>query len=175
MEVITIDARKVIMNDMIREKELRVIDSDGTQLGIISREQAMSIAEEKGLDIVIVSMESKPSVAKIMDFGKFKFEQEKRLKESKKKQKEIKIKEIQLTVAIGQHDMDFRARMAERFLADGNSVKIVLKLRGREKGHPENGVAVVENFISLIQGSYKIEKKPAQESFNIIAILSANE
>lgn len=73
----------------------------------------MSIADEKGMDLVLVSMESKPSVAKIMDFGKFRFEQEKRLKESKKKQKEVKVKEIQLTVAIGQHDMDFRARMAE--------------------------------------------------------------
>lgn len=174
-EVITIDARKVIMNDMIRERELRVIDSDGTQLGIISRDEALGIAEEKGMDLVLVSMESKPSVAKIMDFGRFKFEQEKRLKEARKKQKETKVKEIQLTVGIGQHDMDFRARMAERFLSDGNSVKIVLRLRGREKAHPENGITVVEGFISMINASYKIEKKPAQESFNIIAVLAANE
>ena len=173
--MITIDARKVIMNDMIREKELSVIDSDGTQLGIISRDEALNIAEEKGMDLVLVSMDSKPSVAKIMDFGRFKFEQEKRLKEARKKQKETKIKEIQLTVGIGQHDMDFRAKMADRFLSDGNSVKIVLRLRGREKAHPENGITVVENFISMISSSYKIEKKPAQEAFNIIAMLAANE
>lgn len=163
------------MNDMIREKELRVIDSDGTQLGIITKDQALEIAEEKGMDLVLVSMDAKPSVAKIMDFGKFRFEQEKRLKETKKKQKEIKVKEIQLTVGIGQHDMDFRARMAERFLSEGNSVKIVLKLRGREKAHPENGVTVVENFISQINATYKTEKKPAQEGFNVIAVLAANE
>lgn len=85
---------------MIREKELRVIDSDGTQLGIISRDEALGIAEEKGMDLVLVSMDSKPSVAKIMDFGRFKFEQEKRIKEARKKQKETKVKEIQLTVGI---------------------------------------------------------------------------
>lgn len=163
------------MNDMIREKELRVIDSDGTQLGIISREEAIQISIDKGMDLVIVSMDSKPSVAKIMDFGRFKFEQEKRLKETKKKQKESKVKEIQLTVGIGQHDMDYRARMAEKELADGNGVRIVLKLRGREKAHPENGITVVEGFISLISGTYKIEKKPTQESFNIVAILAGNE
>ncbi len=163
------------MNDMIREKELRVIDSDGTQLGIITRDEALNIADEKGMDLVLVSMDTKPPVAKIMDFGKFRFEQEKRLKETKKKQKEIKVKEIQLSVGIGQHDIDFRARMAERFLSEGNSVKIVLKLRGREKAHPEAGVTVVENFISQIAGSYKIEKKAAQEGFNIIAVLAANE
>ena len=100
---------------------------------------------------------------------------EKRIKEARKKQKETKVKEIQLTVGIGQHDMDFRAKMADRFLSDGNSVKIVLRLRGREKAHPENGITVVENFISMINSSYKIEKKPAQESFNIIAMLAANE
>ena len=175
MEVITIDVKKVIMNDMIREKELRVIDSDGSQLGIISREEAIQLSIDRGMDLVIVSMDAKPSVAKIMDFGRFKFEQEKRMKETKKKQKESKVKEIQLTVGIGQHDMDYRARMAEKELADGNGVRIVLKLRGREKAHPESGVTVVENFISLIQGTYKIEKKPAQESFNIVAILSGNE
>ena len=174
-EVINIDVKKVIMNDMIREKELRVIDSDGTQLGIISREEAIQISIDKGMDLVIVSMDSKPSVAKIMDFGRFKFEQDKRLKETKKKQKESKVKEIQLTVGIGQHDMDYRARMAEKELADGNGVRIVLKLRGREKAHPENGITVVEGFISLINGTYKIEKKPTQESFNIVAILAGNE
>ncbi len=163
------------MNDMIREKELRVIDSDGTQLGIISREEALKVADERGMDLVLVSMDAKPSVAKIMDFGRFRFEQEKRLKEAKKKQKETKVKEIQLTLGIGQHDMEFRAKSADKFLADGNSVKIALRLRGREKGHPENGVTVVENFMSMITASYKIEKKPAQESFTIIAILAANE
>ncbi len=174
-EVIDIDVKKVIMNDMIREKELRVIDSDGTQLGIISREEAIQISIDRGMDLVLVSTDSKPSVAKVMDFGRFKFEQEKRLKETKKKQKEVKVKEIQLTVGIGQHDMDYRARMAERELADGNSVRIVLKLRSREKAHPEKGVEVVENFISLITGEYKIEKKPSQEAFNVVAILAGNE
>lgn len=173
--MIDIDVKKVIMNDMIREKELRVIDSDGTQKGIISREEAIQLSIERGMDLVIVSMDSKPSVAKIMDFGRFKFEQEKRLKETKKKQKEVKVKEIQLTVMTGQHDMEYRARMAERELTSGNSVRIVLKLRGREKGHPEIGVSVVENFISMINVEYKTEKKPKQESNNIIAILAGNE
>ncbi len=173
--MISIDARKVVMNEMIRDSELRVIDSDGTQLGILGRDAALEIADEKGLDLVIVSFEPKPAVAKIMDYGRFRFEQEKRMKEAKKKQKEVKVKEVQLTVGIGQHDMNCRIKMAERFLSDGNHVKIVLKLRGREKAHPENGVAVVENFISQIDGSYKVDKKPTQESFNVVAVLSANE
>ena len=163
------------MNEMIRDGQLRVIDSDGTQLGILARDEALQIAEDKGMDLVVVSFEPKPAVAKIMDYGRFRFEQEKRMKEAKKKQKEIKIKEVQLTVGIGQHDMNCRVKMAERVLSDGNNVKIVLKLRGREKAHPENGVVVVENFISQIEGSYKVDKKPTQESFNVVAILSANE
>lgn len=163
------------MNNMIRDTQLRVIDENNQQLGILSKDEAIAIAADKGLDLVLVAPDSKPAVAKIMDFGKFKFEQEKKLRDQKKKQKEIKQKEIQLSAAIGDHDIAVRVKNADKFLNDGDGIRIILRLRGREKAHPEVGLQTVEKFLSMITSPYKLDKKPAQEGFNITATLSSDK
>lgn len=148
-----------VANGDIRGKEVRLIAEDGSQIGVISLNDAMNRAKSAGLDLVAINPKSSPPVCKILDLGKFKFEQRKREKEVAKAAREsrVDVKEIQLRPVIDQHDLKTKARKAEQFLKDGDKVKVVLKFRGREISHSELGRKVMEEFLVLI-GDHKLER-----------------
>ncbi|WP_187647667.1 translation initiation factor IF-3 [Nitrosophilus labii] len=151
---------EVLLNEDIRAEKVRCIGEDGTQYGIISRDEALDIAEEKGLDLVLIAPNANPPVCKIMDFGKFKYQQEKKKKEAKKKQAKIEVKEIKLSVKIAQNDIDYKVKHAREFLEKGKHVKFRVFLKGREMAHPEAGVEVLEKIIPMIEDIGTVEKKP---------------
>lgn len=159
------------INEQIRDKEIRVIDEDGTQLGIMLSRDAQTLANEKNLDLVKISPNANPPVCKIMDFGKFKYEAAKREKESKKKQKVVIIKEIRLRPSIEQHDLTTKAKMAYKFLESGDKVKVSVRFRGRELGHKEIGLEVINKFIDLLKEVGTPDKAPRLEGNTMIVML----
>jgi len=153
----------VIMNDAIRAKELRVISDDKGQLGIISLNDALSAAEDEGKDLVLISPDAKPPVAKIMDYGKYKYQQERKKKEAKKNQKKIDVKEVKFSCKIAQNDIDYKVKHAREFLEKGKHVKLRVFLKGREMATPELGVEVLNNIWPMLEDIAVLEKKPIQE------------
>ena len=159
------------INEQIREKELRVVDSDGEPLGVISAAEARKIAEEKDLDLVMISPNAKPPVCKIMDFGKYVYEQSKKEKEAKKKQKVVSIKEIRVSLTIEEHDIDIKAKNARKFLLDGDKVKITVRFRGREMELGHMGQKILDNFIAKLEDVCLVEKRPKREGRNMTVVL----
>lgn len=159
------------MNEQIRDKELRIIDEDGAQLGIMSSKDAMALAVQKNLDLVKISPNANPPVCKIMDFGKFKYEMAKKEKESKKKQKIVTIKEVRLRPSIEEHDLTTKAKMAYKFLEGGDKVKVSVRFRGRELGHKEIGVEVIKSFIELVKDVGTPDRAPRLEGNTMIVML----
>ncbi len=139
------------MNDKIRATELRVLGDEGEQMGILSRDEAMQIADDKGLDLVLVSPDAKPPVAKIMDYGKFKYEQEKKKKEARKNQKTIDVKEVKFSCKIADGDIAYKVKHAIEFLEAGKHVKLRVFLRGREMANPEWGVDVLNRVWPMLE------------------------
>ena len=156
-------ADDVIMNDAIRINELRVLSDDGEQLGIISKNEAMQIAEEKGLDLVLMSPDAKPPVAKIMDYGKHKYELEKKKKEARKNQKTIDVKEVKFSCKIAENDINYKVKHAREFLEKWKHVKLRVFLRGREMANPEWGVDVLNRVWPMLEDIGNLESKPTQE------------
>ncbi|CAA6813476.1 MAG: Translation initiation factor 3 [uncultured Sulfurovum sp.] len=139
------------MNDKIRAYELRVLGDEGEQMGILSRDEALQIADDKGLDLVLVSPEAKPPVAKMMDYGKFKYEQEKKKKEARKNQKIIDVKEVKFSCKIADGDIAYKVKHAIEFLEAGKHVKLRVFLRGREMANPEWGVDVLNRVWPMLE------------------------
>jgi translation initiation factor IF-3 len=139
------------MNDKIRAQELRVLGDEGEQMGILSRTEALQIADEKELDLVLVSPDAKPPVAKMMDYGKFKYEQEKKKKEARKNQKIIDVKEVKFSCKIADGDIAYKVKHAIEFLEDGKHVKLRVFLRGREMANPEWGVDVLNRVWPMLE------------------------
>ena len=156
-------ADDTIMNDAIRASELRVLTDDGEQFGIISRDEALKIAEEKGLDLVLVSPQAKPPVAKIMDYGKHKYQQEKKKKEARKNQKKIEVKEVKFSCKIAENDIAYKVKHAREFLEKGKHVKLRVFLRGREMANPEWGVEVLNRVWPMLEDIAQLELPPKQE------------
>ncbi len=154
---------EVMLNGDIRAKEVRCLGDDGTQYGIISRNEALRQAEDLGLDLVLIAPDGKPPVCKIMDYGKFKYQQEKKKKEAKKKQKVIDIKEIKFSVKIAQNDIDYKIKHAREFLEAGKHVKFRVFLRGREMANPQAGVEVLERVWPLVEDIADRDKAPSLE------------
>jgi len=152
-----------LMNEAIRADELRVISEAAGQLGIMSKEEALKKADEEGLDLVLISPDAKPPVAKIMDYGKYKYQQEKKKKEAKKNQKKIDIKEVKFSCKIAQNDIDFKVKHAREFLEKGKHVKLRVFLKGREMATPELGVEVLENIWPMLEDIADRESPPKQE------------
>lgn len=171
-EVIKISKNKTKINEEIRENELRVIDENGTMVGIISRNEALSLADERGLDLVNVSPNANPPVCKLLDYGKYRYEQQKREKEAKKKQVSIQVKEIRLSVSIEEHDLNVKAKTATKFLKGGNKVKVSLRFRGRERNHVPQAQEVMKNFAEIISEYGEIEKNPKMEGRSLIMFIS---
>jgi len=156
-------SKEVMLNDNIRAGEVRCLGDDGTQYGIISKDEALSIAEDLGLDLVLIAPDAKPPVCKIMDYGKFKYQQEKKLKEAKKKQKTIEVKEIKLSVKIAQNDINYKIKHAREFLQEGKHVKFRVFLRGREMANPDAGKEVLERVWPMVEDIAVRDKPPMLE------------
>ena len=149
-----------------------MISENGEKLGVHSLDEALEKAEDKNLDLVLVAPNAKPPVCKIMNYGKYKFEQAKREKEAKKKQKVLELKEIRITPNIEKHDFDFKAKNIRKFITDGNKVKITVRFRGREVNNSQAGEVVLEKFIENLEDIAQVEKKPKLEGRNMFTILA---
>ena len=160
------------INENIRDRELRVISANGEQLGIMSAVEALRIAEEENLDLVKISPNAVPPVCKIMNYGKFKFEQAKREKENRKNQKIVELKEIYLSMTIDVGDLNVKAKKTMEMLGDGNKVKVSIRMRGRQQAHASMGVDVMRRFFDMLGGKAVMDKEPKTEGRNILMILS---
>ena len=160
------------INENIRDREVRVISATGEQLGIMSAREALRIAEEEGLDLVKISPNANPPVCKIMNYGKFKFEQAKREKENRKNQKVVELKEIYLSMTIDIGDLNVKAKKTLEMLGDGNKVKVSIRMRGRQMAHASMGVDVMRRFFDMLGGKAVMDKEPKTEGRNILMILS---
>ena len=171
MEVFFIK-QELPINSQIRAASIQLIDEQGQKLGVMTPKEALEIAEEKNLDLVMVSNNTDIPVCKIMNYGKYKFEQAKKEKESKKKQKTVEIKEIRITPGIEEHDFNFKAKNAKKFIQEGNKVRITVKFRGRELNYTKLGEATLNKFIEELSDVATAEKKPVLEGKNMFVILS---
>ena len=151
------------INEQIRVREVRLIDDLGEQKGIVPTIEALRMAKEKDLDLVEVSPNANPPVCKILDYGKYRFEQEKKLRESKKNQKVLKLKEIRMQPKIGPGDLDTKAKHVQEFLEEGNKVKVTIRFRGRELAHTELGYDVLNEVLKRLTSAYVVEKQPAMD------------
>ena len=160
------------MNDGIRAREVRVVDANGDQLGIMSARDALSVAGERGLDLVEVAPNAKPPVCRIMDYGKHRYEQSKRDKAAKKKQKIVNIKEIRMSPKIDEHDFGVKLRAAEKFLKSGDKVKVSVRFRGREIVHSDLAKTKLDNLATQLQDIAMVERPPKLEGRQMIAVLA---
>src|SRR5881275_3116533 len=163
---------RVRVNERIRVREVRVIDDTGQQLGIMPPPQALAIARQKGLDLVEISPTAVPPVCRIMDFGKYQYQEQKRSREAKKHQRVIEVKEIKFRPKVDEHDYDFKKKHIERFLADGDKVKATIFFRGREMAHPEIGRRILERLITDLGELALAETMPRMEGNQMHTILT---
>lgn len=160
-------------NEAIKVREVRLIGADGSQLGIVPTLEALSMAREQNVDLVEVAPQAKPPVCKLLDYGKFKFEQEKNARESRKKQKLLKLKEVRMQPKIESHDLAFKTKHIQDFLEEGSKVKVTIRFRGRELAHTELGRVVLDKILALLEIPIQIDKPPAMEGRFMSMILSA--
>ena len=160
------------VNEEIRDKEVRLIGEDGAQLGIMSADEALKIAEEHDLDLVKISPNATPPVCKIMDYGKYRFEQSKREKEAKKNQRVIEIKEIRMSPSIGDNDFNTKLRAGQKFLSEGNRLKVTIRFRGREMAHTNIGEQLLKDFAEKCSDVANMDKNPKLEGRNMSMFLS---
>ena len=164
--------QELLINEQIRAKEVQLIDDEGQKRGTVSLNEALDLAYDKKLDLVLVAPNSEPPVCKIMNYGKYKFEQAKKEKEARKKQKVLEVKEIRITPNIEQHDFEFKSKKARKFIEDGNKVKITVRFRGRELNYVKLGEEVLNEFIESLADVATPEKKPVLEGKNMFIILA---
>lgn len=165
-------SKEAFINEEIRGKELRVIDSDGTQLGIMSRQEALDLSDQKKLDLVCIAPKANPPVCKILDYGKYKYEMQKREKEARKKQKTMQVKEIRLSTFIEDHDIMVKAKTAYKFLKDGDKLKVSLRFRGRERDYVARGMEVMDKFAEAVSEVGVVDRKPKFEGRSLTMTLS---
>lgn len=171
LEVTTI-AKDMIVNDRIRANEVRLIGKDGEQIGVIQTKEAMRLAEESSLDLVLVSPNAKPPVARIMDYGKFRYEQQKKEREARKNQKIVNVKEIRLSPTIDDHDFDTKLRNARKFLDKGDKVKVSIRFRGRAITHKEIGRVVLERMAEAASDISVVESKAKMDGRSMFLMLA---
>lgn len=172
LPIATNNSKDTVINEAIDCPEVRVIGADGEQLGMMSSEKALQMAYDKGLDLVMMSAQAVPPVCKIMDYGKYRFDREKREKEAKKKQQTVELKEIQLSPRIDTHDFETKAKQAQKFLASGNKVRVVMRFRGREISHMAIGREVIERFSEICSEVGAVDKKPAVDGRIMSMVIS---
>ncbi|MDD6400105.1 MAG: translation initiation factor IF-3 [Lachnospiraceae bacterium] len=161
-----------MINEQIRDKEVRVIGEDGEQLGIMTSKEAMKLADEAGVDLIKIAPTAKPPVCKIMDYGKYRYEQARREKEAKKKQKVIEVKEVRLSPNIDTNDLNTKANMARKFLSKGDKVKVTLRFRGRELAHVNASKVILDEFAESLSDVAVVEKPAKFEGRSLIMFLA---
>ena len=164
--------QELLINEKIRAREVQLIGVNGEKFGVLSLDEALDKAAEARLDLVLVSPGTKPPVCKLMNYGKYKFEQAKREKEARKNQKVLEMKELRVTPNIEKHDFEFKAKNARKFLEDGNKVKITVRFRGREMNYTKMGEQTLNDFIENLSDIANVEKKPLLEGKNMFIILA---
>ncbi|MCL1997204.1 MAG: translation initiation factor IF-3 [Turicibacter sp.] len=162
-----------MINEQIRDKEVRLIDVDGTQMGIVFSREAQRIADEKKLDLVKISPTAKPPVCKIMDYSKFKFDQQKKEKEARKRQRIVDVKELRLSPNIDTHDINVKVKKAIEFLSSGDKVKITIRFRGRELSNKEGAYSIMNDFAEKVREFGVIDKPPKMEARTMSMFLTA--
>lgn len=160
------------INERIRFPKIRLIDTDGAQLGIVTPQEALRMAEEKELDLVLLSDKADPPVCRIMDYGKFKFEQEKKAREAKKKQHTADVKEVKMRYKIEAHDYNVRVKQAERFLRDGDKVKATVMFRGREIQHSDMAEELLRRMATDLESVGEVQQYPKREGRNMMMLIS---
>ena len=165
-------SNELMINEQIRDKEIRLIGSEGEQLGIMSARDALKLAEEAGLDLVKIAPNAKPPVCKIVDYGKYRYEQLRKEKEAKKKQKVIEVKEIRLSPNIDTNDLNTKMNAASKFLAKGDKVKVTLRFRGREMAHMANSKHILDDFAENLAEIANVEKAPKVEGRSMTMFLA---
>ena len=165
----------LMINEEIRDREVRVVDQNGEQLGVMPIRQALNLADEHQLDLVKIAPQAKPPVCKLMDYGKYRFEQSKREREIRKNQKVIEVKEVRLSATIEDHDVDVRVKNAVKFLKDGNKVKVTIRFRGRQITHSEIGREVMQDFAERIKDYGTVDKGPMIEGRNMSMFVSPKD
>lgn len=170
--MLIISNKELQLNEEIRDKELRVVSDSGEQLGIMSSVKALKLAEERGLDLVKIAPKANPPVCKIIDYGKFRFEQAKREKEAKKNQRVTEVKEIRLSLNIDTHDLNTKLTHAKKFIKAGNKIKVSIRFRGREMGHPEIGYNIMQKFSDELVEVAIVEKSAKLEGRNMLMFLA---
>jgi translation initiation factor IF-3 len=163
---------KDLVNELIRFPEVLVIDQNGNQLGVKPRKEAIALAKEVGLDLLCVAPMGKPPVCKIVNYGKYRFEQQKKAKEAKKNQKVIENKEVRFTPQTDMHDLEVKAKAVIKWFAEGSKVKVTVRFRGRQMSHPEVGEATLRQFLDLIKDYSVVDKQPVMEGRQMFALLS---
>ncbi len=164
-----------MINEQIRDKEVRLIDADGTMLGITTSKDAQMLANSKSLDLVKIAPQAVPPVCRIMDYGKYMFELAKKEKEARKNQKIVSLKEVRLSASIEDHDFDFKVKNAVKFLKDGDKVKVSVKFRGREMNYTSLGEQVLEKFAEAVKEVGTVERKPKLEGRNMLMIINPKQ
>jgi translation initiation factor IF-3 len=171
----TISKQELLINEEIRDKEVRLVGPGGEQLGIMSLSDAMRIATEKNLDLVRIAPQATPPVCRVMDYGKHKFEQAKREKEARKNQKVIELKEIRLSLNIDTHDFNTKLKNALKFLDAGNKLKVSIRFRGREMAHPEIGTELMKRFVEATAEHGTVERFPKMEGRSMIMFINSKQ
>ena len=161
-----------MINEQIRDKEVRVVGADGEQLGVMSAREAQKIADDAGLDLVKIAPKAKPPVCKVIDYGKYRYEQARKEKDAKKKQKTVELKEIRLSPNIEANDLNTKMNAAKKFLAKGNKVKITLRFRGREMAHINSSKHILDDFAENLSDVAVVEKAPKVEGRSIGMVLA---
>ena len=167
-----LEIKDLQINEAIRDKEVRLVGSDGEQIGVVDIAHAQNLADEAKLDLVKVAPGAKPPVCRIMDYGKYKYDLMKKEKESKKKQKVINVKELRFSPNIEEHDLQTKANQGKSFLSAGDRVKVSVRFRGRELGHTEIGRKVLDRFVELIADEGVVDKAPKMEGRSMVMFLS---
>ena len=161
-----------MINEQIRDKEIRLIDEEGNQVGVVSSKEAQKMADEKKLDLVKIAPTAKPPVCKIMDYGKYRYDMVKKEKEAKKKQKVIEVKELRLSPNIDTHDVQVKVKKAIEFLKDGDKVKVSIRFRGREIGHSKTAMIILEDFAKEVAEVGVVDKAPKMEAKSLVMFLA---
>ena len=167
--------KDMLINEDIREKEVRVIGEDGKPIGIMTSNAALKMAYDQGLDLVLMAPQATPPTCRIMDYGKYRFDREKKEKEAKKKQQVVELKEVQLSCRIDVHDFETKARNAIRFLTAGNKVRVVVRFKGREMAHQELGRDVMTRFEEAVSSAGTVDKKPVLDGRLMTMIVVPNK
>ena len=165
-------ALDLMINEEIRDREVRLIDENGEQLGVMPTQKAMELAEERGLDLAKIQPTAKPPVCKLMDYDKYRYEQSKRERENRKNQRVVAIKEVQLSATIEENDVLTKAKMATRFLQDGDKVKVSIRFRGRQITHSEIGMKVMQDYAQRCASVSSVERRPMMDGRHMIMILA---